>query len=228
MSTEEGKKGGQTENLQYQLLSILTNDSEAQGKEKTLLRSRIITSNLLLLCVIQEGFSEELTHPVSRDQQKKECPERMCTGKDPKWGKFQLCWANGKKVSSEWLQGWSQMNRGTSLVLLLLQADWLWRNMAERPLTTILSNLDSKARCGHRASFSSPGHATGAWSPKSGQLLGGRFLAGCPGQTGWAWLKPAGPCHGAVNPPSDERCLMARNVFKMQPRCRTLFYMQYH
>ena len=34
--------------------------------------------------VIWEGFSEELTHPVSRDQQKKECPERMYTGKDPK------------------------------------------------------------------------------------------------------------------------------------------------
>lgn len=27
---------------------------------------------------------EELPHPVSRDQQKKECPERMCTGKGSK------------------------------------------------------------------------------------------------------------------------------------------------
>lgn len=39
---------------------------------------------------------------------------------------------------------------------------------------------------------------------------------------------PGGPCNAPVSPLSDEHCLMAQNVFKMQSRCQALFYMQYH
>ncbi|EPY85142.1 hypothetical protein CB1_000394025 [Camelus ferus] len=41
-------------------------------------------------------------------------------------------------------------------------------------------------------------------------------------------LGPRGPCNTAFNLLSDEGCLMARDVFKMQSRCRALLYMQYH
>lgn len=54
-------------------------------------------------------------------------------------------------------------------------------------------------------------------------------LGRMPRPDGWAelGLGPGGLCNAAVNPLSDECSLMAQNVFKMQPRCQALFYMQY-
>lgn len=44
---------------------LINEEGEAQGKEKTVSRSRMIKSNLGY-CMIQEGFSEEVTHSVRR------------------------------------------------------------------------------------------------------------------------------------------------------------------
>lgn len=55
-------------------------------------------------------------------------------------------------------------------------------------------------------------------------------LGGMPRPDGLAELGsgPGGPCNSAVNPLSDEHCLMVQNVFKMQSRCQALLYMQCH
>lgn len=117
-------------------------------------------------CVIQEGFSKEVTRPVNQNQRRRECSRedlhesRSYVRKVPGVSEDQK--EDQIRVVAVFEQGGERCCPKESVYSWYKRL--LPRSLARRFLRAWLSHLDSqRACCGHQAGFSSLGHPSGVW-----------------------------------------------------------------
>lgn len=226
MKTVGQPKGAEI--IHYRLSLFIHEEEEAQRKDATVSRCRMIKSSPFTSVWSRKASLRRWPVQWEGTSRGKGVLERICMVGILSKESSRCVGEMGRRSGQS---GWARWRKALLKIKLLLlttsricsQAAWL-----EGP-TAWLSLLDSQqVACRHQASFSSAGHpqvrddlrVAVSWLEILGRMPG----PDGPAELG---LGPGGPWDAPVNPLSDEGCLMVQNVFKMQSRCWALFYMQY-